>query len=291
MSSLDRQVSRARSRLTFDVLCRRSCLGLLVAAGLWGLTIIVVRLFALDVPLWQGGWIAALLALLVGVVGMAMARPTAVQAAVALDTAAGLKERLSTALVMRQQNDAFVRAAVSDAEQAAAHVHVPSHIRYRSPELLPWSTAAVVAALILAWFMPTIDLLADEPEDAQQVPRAEVESEHQIIKVELEKKLSKIRELAQDNPELRDLVEDIEPLDMPDQPTVTPDDVRRDAAQKIDNIRDKLKEKLETAEDDGLKNTKRMFQQLNEPGNKPANDKLAQSLAGGDFAGRQAGAR
>ncbi|MCK4343474.1 MAG: hypothetical protein KAY37_17305 [Phycisphaerae bacterium] len=287
MSFLDRQINHTRRRLSGNVLLQRLSIGVLLAAGLWALTIIIVRLFALNLPLWQGGWIAALVALLVGVIGLAIARPSALQAAVELDSAAGLKERLSTALLVRRDTDPFVRAAVEDAEKVASHVHVPTHIRYRAPALWPWSAATVLAALILAWLMPTVDLLADETDPEAHVPRAVVEAEHKVIKAEFDKKLGQIKELAQGDRELKAIIEDIEPMEMPEHPTVTPDDIRQDAVRRIDDIRDRLKEKLEADETNSLKQTKRLFQQLNPPGSQKADNKLAQALANGDFKGAQ----
>ena len=285
MSLLDRQIGRARKRLTNNILLERLSVGVLLAAGLWGLTVLVVRLFALGVPLWHGAWMAALLAVLIALIAAAVARPSALQAAVALDGAAGLKERLSTALVVRRQTDPFVRAAVKDAEQVAGRIHVPSHIRYRAPALWPWSLAATVAALILAWFMPTVNLLAGQPADKAPVPQPMVKAEQEVIKTEFEQQMSKIKELANENPAIDDLLKGVEAPEMPEGPTVTPDDVRRDAVRCIDDVRDRLRKGLEESEEAGLKKTERMFQQLNEPGNKQSSDQLSQTLASGDFEG------
>lgn len=285
MSTIEQQVRRARRRLSRNLLFHRLCLGFTITAAAWALLVIIVRLFALNVPVWTGGGIAIVAGLLIGVVGMLIARPSVLQAAIALDEAAGLRERLSTALAMQNRPDPFVRATVKDAENTASRVHVPSHIRHQAPPLLPYSTATVVAALILAWFMPVVDLLADNAADQNTVPRAQVEAEHKIIQAEFEKRISRIEELSRDNADLGNLTEDLEPLEMPDQPTVTPDDVRREAAKRIDDVRDKLNQQLEQTESSGLNETKRMFQQLNRPGNLEASDQLAKSLASGDFQG------
>ncbi len=284
MTFLDRQISQARRRLTGNVLLHDLSIALLVASGLWALLIVVVRLFALGVPLGLAGGIAAGAAAVAGLVATLMRRPTELQAAVALDSAAGLKERLSTALLVRRETDPFTRAAVQDAEKTAAQVHVPAHLRYRAPGVWPWSAATVTAAVLLVLFMPSLDLLArNNPDEQPAATREQVKAEQQAIKAEMDQKIAKVKELAQDNPKLQDLMKDLQPLDMPETQPSTPDDVRRNAVQQIDNVREKLERELEKAEDSGLKQAQRMFQQLNEPGSQKSDDKLSQSLASGDF--------
>jgi len=288
MSTVERQVGQARRRLTQNVLMERACLGVLVAAGLWALTTLVARTLALDVPVWHGAWAAALLAALIALIATAVARPTALQAAIALDSAAGLKERLSTALVLGGQPDPFVRAAVQDAEQTAGRIHVPAHIRHRAPSLWPWSAAATLAAVILVCFMPTLHLFGADRGAKEGVPRAAVEAEQKVIKTELDDRLNKIKELTRDNPNLKDLVKDIKPLDMPQEPGVTPEDVRREAVKTIDEVCNKLRRELDATERNPLDNAKNALDRLNEQPGSAANDKLSQALAGGDLKGAQA---
>ena len=268
MSYLDRQIHHARRRLTHNVFFHRFSLGLLVTGGLWALTILVVRLLALGVPLVYAGYAAALLALLVGLVGTLLARPSPLQAAVALDAAAGLKERLSTAWVIRRDGDPFARAAVQDAEKTAGSVHVPSHIPRHLPPLWPWSAATVVSALLLAWFMPTVDLFAAQRKPETVVPRAQVEAEQFAIKTEFQEKLDKLKEMSKNNPELDKLLDDVQVPEMPEGPNVTPDDVRRKAVQRIDDVREKLQREMEQGGDEALKEARRTFNKLNEPGEK-----------------------
>lgn len=285
MSFLDRQVGQARTRLTTNLLLQWLCFGILVAAGLWAVATLVVRAVGWDVPLWHGGWMAATLAAATAAAATLVVRPTALHAAVTLDQAAGLKERLSTALLIRRQGDPFARLAVEDAERTAGRVHVPSHVRYRAPQLWPWSVATTLTALLLTWLLPPLNLFAGEQEAERAVDRAAVEEEHRAIKTEVEQQLKKIEELAKDNTKLEDLAKDIGPLDMPAEPTMTPEDIRREAAKKIDDVRSKLERELKAAEQDGLKNTKRMLSQLDQPGQKAQDDKLAEALASGNFEG------
>ncbi len=282
---LDKQVSHARRRLTDNVFLHRLSVGVLVAGALWTLLILVVRLFALPVPLGHGAWAAPAVAVLFGLVGTVLSRPNALHAAVALDAAAGLKERLSTAWLVRGQADPFARATVDDAEKAAGRVHVPAHIRHRVPSLWPWSAAAVLVALLLFWLMPAVNLLARGDEDANVVPRAVVEAEQQTIKAEFDDKLNQLKELAKDNPDLKGLTEDLQPLEMPDSPGVTPEDIRREAVKRIDAVGDKLKRELAATAANPLNEMKRMLSKLQPQGGDKATAELSQALASGDFEG------
>ena len=130
MSALDRQIGRARRRLTANIFAQRLAFGVLLAAGLWTLVLLCERTFVLHIPVWHGVWVAALLVAAVVFVGTYLARVNMLQAAVAIDSAAGLKERLSTALAVRRDNDPFARLAVHDAEQTAGRLHVPTHLPF-----------------------------------------------------------------------------------------------------------------------------------------------------------------
>jgi hypothetical protein len=285
MSTVEKQINHARRRLTSNVFVQWLSVGVLAAGGLWALAIIIVRLFALSVPLGHGAWVAAIAAGAFATAWTAAVRPSPLRAAVALDAAAGLKERLSTALLVQQSTDPFARAAVADAEKAASRLHVPAHIRYRPPTVWPWSAAAVLAALILLWFMPTVNLLARGRDKEDLVPRSAVQAEQQAIKAELDDRLNKIKELARDNPDLKNVTEDIQPLEMPDTPGVTPEDIRREAVKRIDSVSEKLERELEATGENPLAELKRRMSQLEQQGGDKATAKLSEALAGGDFEG------
>ncbi len=284
MTFLERQILLARRRLGTNLLLHWLSITVLAAAAAWGLTIIVARLFDLAVPVWHVGWAAAAAAVVGAFAATYLSRPTALQAAVALDGAAGLKERLSSALVMYRSTDPFAQAAVRDAEKTAGHIHVPTHIRHAAPQLWPWSAATVCAALLVAWLMPTVGLFAAEPEDDTRQLQSQARQERAAIQAEFEQRAARMKELAQQNENLKDLAEDLmAPLEMPEGPSLKPEDVREQAVQRLDNVKDKLKRELEATEQSGLRDLQRMFKKLDEPGNQEANDKLSKALADGDF--------
>ena len=171
MSRLEQQVGQARWRLTTNVLMQRIALGVLIATGVWTLVLLTERAFALGIPVVHGIWVAGLIAATIAAVGTYLARVKPLQAAVAIDQAAGLKERISTGLAVRRDSDPFAQAVVRDAERTAAGVHVRTHLPYRAPALWPWSAACIVAAVILGFFMPELNLLAGQDPDDPTIQR------------------------------------------------------------------------------------------------------------------------
>ena len=139
MSVIDRQVHRARLRLMLNVTMRHLALGVLFAASAWTVVILIERALVLGIPLGVSAGVIGLAGLIIAAVGTYRARVEPLGAAVVLDEAAGLKERVSTALTCRRDSDPFAQATVHDAEKTAGKIHVPSHVPYRAPQLWPWS--------------------------------------------------------------------------------------------------------------------------------------------------------
>lgn len=284
VSQVEAKVRRARSRLTLNryLHCLAWC-GL-VCIGLWALATLASRLSLLPLPIWPAGAIAAGLALLAAGIWALLARPTPLHAAVTLDAAAGLKERLSTALVLRASNDEFSRAARSDAERVAARLHVPAHIRLTPPPVWPWSVASTAAAVLLAWLLPTMSIWPQAlAEDTGPELRALAEAEHRAIKADLDQQLRGVQELAEGNDKLKELAAQLEDLRMPDAPPRTPEDVRRDALRRIDDVRNKLDEQARGEDARKLEQVKRLLEELGRRQDPGQSSPLSEALARGDF--------
>lgn len=285
MSTVLRQVSRTRSRLTTNLFMRRLALCLVIAAIAWGLATLVVRLALLGLPLFMLGGAAIGLGVLAALIATLVTRPSALKSAVALDQAAGLKERLSTALVVHGRNDEFAQAAIRDAERLAARLHVPSHVRLRAPGLWPWSAASLMAAVLLAAFLPPIKLWADKPKEEAPKLRSMALEEHANIKAELEEAAKRLSELKQGDQDFKDVADKLEDLKLPEGPQITPEDVRREAVRKIDEAQDAIKEQLEKSEASRAADLKRLLSELEktpQPRDKKP-DPLSDALAQGDF--------
>jgi len=287
MSVIQQKVNRARQRLMADVILDRAAFALLIATGLWVLVFLVERAFVLHIPIWTSAWLALTLAAPITAIATYYRRVSPLQAAAVVDQAAGLKERLSTAVALgpSASNDPFARLALVDAEKKAAIVHVPAHVRLRAPALWPWTTAAVVAAVILAFTMPELNLLAGAKDKENEEQLSQTMAEKQAIRQDFEVRLNKFKEMAEANPALKDLATDLEPLQMPDQPTATPEDVRREAAQKIDNVTDRLAARQNDPKLESLRETQRLLSRLDPQAGQDPGAQLSQSLAQGDFEG------
>jgi len=283
MSILDQQVRRTHRRLTSNVMLRRAAWGVLVAAVAWGVIILVERLFVLGVPLGISAGLAAAFGLLITVIGTYRARVDQLSAAVVLDEATGLKERISTALTCRNDSDPFAQAAVHDAERLAGGVHVPKHVPYRAPSMWPWSVATLVAALILFQFMPTLDLLAAEEVRADDSQHEAALEARQEVEVALKRQVDRVKQRLEDKPGMEGLKNELAELELPDEPTRTPEDVRREAVKRIEKVADKLKERMDEGKLNALEQLKRELAKLETPKGDDASSKLAEALASGDM--------
>jgi len=283
MSTVQRQVWLARRRLTANAFLERLCQCFLAASGGWALGILIVQTFGLSLSVWHGAWATAGTGLLAAGVLTWIRRPTPLRAAVALDAAAGLKERLSTALVVAGSRDPYARAAVEDADRWAGRLHVAAHIRYETPRLLPWSAATMVAAVLLAAFMPRLDLFAGERSESP-VDRKAVEAERVRLESDLQRQMEKLRTLAEQKPELKQSLPDPEPLVAPNAPPPTPEDLRREAVKRIDDVSEKLRRELERSEMSGLSEFKKMLARVDPQGTSRQSDELSEALGQGDFA-------
>lgn len=284
MSMIERQVGVARSRLHLNLLLQRSALAVMIGAGAWTAALLVDRALGLDLPLAATLWGAVAVSVIAAGVGMAFGRTQPIQAALAIDQAAGLKERISSAFAVLKSSDPFAQATVRDAEKIAGNLHVPTHVPYRAPDMWPWSLATVVAAACAFALMPRLNLLAkdtagEKSPEQQSVTRVE----KRTVESQVNEQVSKVKKLVEDNPALKDLAKDLKPLDIPDKPDLKPEDIRREAIKKLDKLADQLAdkrddEKLRTAEE-----LKKALAEIKPEEGRDPSSKLMKELAAGDM--------
>jgi chemotaxis protein histidine kinase CheA len=282
MSTLDRQIRSARTRLDTNVLLAKAASCVLAAAGAWSVFVIVQRALAWPVPAIVTLAVAIAATTVATLVAFLMARTSDLSAAVAIDQAAGLKERVSTALAVARSSDPFARAAVRDAEKAAGAVHVPAHVPIRAPSQWPWSAAMIVAAGLIYAFMPQLNLFAGQ--QAKPTENATVSAEEKkSVEITVNEQLNKVKKMVEDNPGLKDLAKDLEPLQMPDTPGLQPEDIRREAMKKLDKVAQSLEEKRESPQLRSLDELKREMSKIEPNQGKDPTAKLTQALASGDM--------
>lgn len=287
MSILQSQVRRAHRRLGFNVLLERFAIALIATSGAWALVVLAERLFAFGLPVNIVNYAALGVLTAITLIGASLHRVSVLAAAVELDKAASLKERMSSALAIdarQAQSDPFAAALMRDAEALAGKVHVPQAVPLRAPTLWPWSAATVTTAALLFFFMPQFHLFAPEAKAAEAGvdPRVAKKDSEKIASA-VNQKLERMREFTKDKPELANLTDAIKPLEMPEKGVVKPEDVQRDAVKVLDQLADKLEEKRGDEKFKALDQLKQMLPQLNRQKAENPAAKLADALANADF--------
>lgn len=275
MTQLERQVGRARFRLTINRWFGLLCLGVTVAAGAFAAIVLLDRLYGWDWPLGVFGLGLASAAFITSIIWATATRVEHTHAAAILDEAAGLRERLSSGLHCMNGEDPFERAVLANAEETSANLAVRQHIRYTMPHQLGGASIAVVIAtgLLLLPSGMLASALNENDEDAVQVRRAAIV---------VNKRTERIKRRARTNTALRKLAEDLDKL--PDGEFDKPADVRHSALKKLDRMRDILKQQRGSEKFEHAKEFKKMLRRL-KPSDQldtPAN-RLAKALAKGDF--------
>jgi hypothetical protein len=158
----------------------------------------VQRLYDAPIPL---GWVAIGLgcfAVAVSTILTILRREDCAAAAVRLDAAAGLRERLSTGHYCLNSDDPFAQAVVADAERRCTGLSARRHIRLGVPGILPWTMGSLVLAALM--FLISPGLLA--PEDAQA---GASETEVNRTKAAVAKQIQEVKKLVESTPALEDL--------------------------------------------------------------------------------------
>lgn len=289
MSIIDQNVKQVRSRLMLNLLLDRLTLGVFVGSAAFAVVLLVERTLGLGVPLMIAAIAAAAIAIIVGVVGAIRDQVSMVGAAIVIDRAAGLKERLSTAVAMRASDDPFAAATVHDAEQLAARVHVPSHIRYVAPRYLPASAGAIAIAALLFFLMPAFNLLAAEPEQPDDQPDPTIVAvQREEIELAIDQKLDSVRKRIEQAGATTEnkLTDHLDELEIPKDPGMTPEDIRREVVKKVERVSERIEQKLEGDELKAFEELKRDLSKLETPEGDNAASQFAEALKSGD--GKQA---
>lgn len=288
MTQLDRHVSSAQHRLWVNRWLFSLGWCLLAAAAVWIAALITQRIMGAAWPMTLFAQAAGGVAIVASLAWMWIARDSRETAAMTVDKAAGLRERISSSMyVPTQSNDPFANAVVADAQRAIAGISPAALIPIRWSRSMSYGGAAVLAALGCFWLLPNFDLLGKA--QAQQLDQKRLE-EHAKAKAEIAKSVEGVKQIAMKNPDLKagaDLgrIEDILKQDKMD---VAPDQTRREAMKGIEKLSDQLKQKTESEKFSGLSEMKRMMSPLGEQADpKSQVGKLAESLSQGDYQAAQ----
>lgn len=221
-------------------------------------------------------------------------RPTEVELAVLVDGRLGLKERLSTALAVRDRADPFARAAVEDAVRTASD----RAVRERAGRAFPvragresWFAAVAVALATAAFLLlPQGDLFRREAPPDQAALAA--------IRTDADAAMDEILRKVEENPalaaELRQKGELGDAAPRPDdravEPKASPEEAKREAIRRMNELQRKLEEIAKGEQAMATESLKRQLQKLeslDSIGDAEVKE-LADALQQGDFAAAKA---
>jgi len=294
MKELEHRVRRARRRLWLNRWLSQLGWTMTAAAAIFAGVVLVQRLIAaIEAPGWL--WIVLASALAAGAclaatIWMFVTRESLETAAACLDEAAGLKERLSTALYCTSpradvREDPFARAVIVDAERLAGRVIPRDCIPIRWPRSARFAVGGMLAALGVLWLFPEVDLagVARRRRQLQQreqmVQRAEAEVRPVLVRT--------YEKVAQKLPNVAEELTRSDPLK--NARLETPLDVRRTAVKKVEQLADRLRERRDAAELRRVEEFKKLMRRLAGQAAQPTVvGKLAGALARGDLAAARA---
>jgi len=282
MNAIESQVARARRRLWLNRWIGQWGWSLSIATGVWLLVWIADRLFSLHWPMGLAALAGVGLSLAASVVWLMLTRDSAHLAAAALDSAAGLRERVSTSLdVQADSPNAFEAAVVSDAERSVTGLTPRKFLPVRWSGSLSIS-GAMLALALLSLLLPEFDLLNREEAAAQA---QELSARRNRVHKALSKPIAVVKKVAQQNPDL-DLQDDADRLDDPldGRRAGDTDFIRRETLKQLDHLRDALSKKADAEKFRSHRETKKRLRQIGEPSDpKSELTELMSHLAAGEF--------
>lgn len=282
MGTLDRQVRQAQRRLWLNRWLGQWGWCFFASTCLWTVLLLVDRLFGYDLALGWFGLAGLALSLLASGAWLSMTREPGIHAAVALDHAAGLKERISTGLQVRgNSRDPFAAAVVADAERCVAGLSARKLIPLRWTGSLSYGTAMLLVGALLL-LLPEFDLLQrEEAQAAAQAQRAAMSRMREVVAQPVTA-LSQLAEKHADG-ELDRQVKALEDA-LRQEAGKDPEVLRREAVKQLDKLQDTLKNKTNEDRFKALDETKKKLRQMGGPEDpKGEAAKLIEAMRSGDF--------
>lgn len=255
----------------------------ILATMVW-LAVIVDRVIQMRLPRQEWWLYGALVAAGVGALVYAMIRrPSAHDAAVAIDEKLGLKEKFSTALYARSDNDPFAQAAVRDAEQTAEKVSLQKKFPIAIPRTAYSTLALIVCVALTAWLVDPMDLFGKEAERKRQIDdQAKVEQTRKVVEQALAT-VNAIPKAAVDEQAIKLAKQDLEAL--LNQPMKDSALAHRTAMKALQDVDKAVAEKIKNSQRfANAQNDAKMFKSMSAPSNEqgPVAD-AHRAIAKGDF--------
>ena len=272
-----KRLAEVRRRWGADRLLRHAADAALVVGIAAVLAVAAERAFAarLIMPLSAGLFLGAVAALTA--VRWWLGRPSAMQAALALDERLGLRERFSTTLALAASEDPFAVAAREEARRRADPLDVGRAFPIRPTWRWAHASASWAALAMVVFFMPAIDLLGRKAAAGEIARRQEAVER---AKADLAKAVARVEEAAKPLG-ASDLAAELAALKDFDAPA-EPQEIRRQGVRALSDVAGKLDAMRKGDEAEAARTLQEMMKQLRMPGEGISRD-LARALARGNF--------
>ena len=287
MDRIKSLIALARSRERLGLALQAGSVGLLVAAVLLALLVLVAKLVpGTDVPnaavigaAFGGGLVAAIVAAILRRSAVA----TDAQLALRIDERLRLQERLTSALALERSTDAYARAAVADAVTVASDPALRAKVRNAFPARVPahiWATIPIAALLVAAQvYLPAYDWPVEEMTPVEEARLAQKKASEDAIE-RVKEELESAKALPQDvRDSLASLAQNAESKVGGE---AADEDARREAIRRMSELQNRLDDVKKSGEALRYEALKRDLAGL-EKQDGPLS-KFSDEIAKGDFA-------
>ncbi len=243
-----RYARRARLRLVFVRGVEWSIRSLLWVSLLAVFAVAVHKLFGVAIPAWESAAVLGGIVVLTGVVAALLPPIPLVRAAAALETAAGWKERFSSALLLPAARDPMEAALFDEVRTLLSKTSPSRLLPVRAPRELRWAPFVALAAALGFWFAPQVDLMGVVAE------RKEKEKEKKELVEAIKKIEAKKKELEKNEQLSEGVKQALEKIDaMLKEFEKSPPADKKEAMSKLSSLAEELKKlKSELAQSQAL---------------------------------------
>jgi hypothetical protein len=286
MSRLDDHVAAVQNKLALRQFIIALAWSSVIFISIVWLAVLLDRIFLLQLPkpaIWlYAGAGATLLASLIYAITQ---RPDANHAAIAIDQKLGLKEKISTALIIRRSDDSFAQAAVRDAEETARSLVM--NLRQNFPLSFPKAAyvaiALAIAALLSYQFIDPMNLFDRQEKHNQQVAQqAKIEDAKKTVQNALAT-VEAMPKTAASEEAIRLAKTDLQAA--LNQPITDPNATKRTAVKALQDVTAAIKEQIKnSAQYADAQNEMKMMRSMQAPapGGGPVSD-AHRAIVKGEF--------
>jgi len=227
-----------------------------VVALLWTsifgfLFLFLSKLFSFNLYIVTVLWIALIISFFYTLIDFFIMKQSAIQVALTIDKKLGLKERISSAILLEESDNIFIEALLSDAQKSLSNINSHNAFPIKFPRLAPYIFLPVIISLLVYSLLPDYDLLKlNKKRELKEAIKSTIVTEAKKLEkksLDLEKKIGEIKA-----PELKKAITEIKKLskDLQNQKIT-----KKEAMLKVSELSEKMqKAKEQIASDKKLSN-------------------------------------